>query len=40
VDECSSLIPGGWDSKDDAMLLLAVFFHGCPITTEAWQGGR
>ena len=30
-------IPGGWDSRDDAMLLVAVFYHGSPNTTEAWQ---
>ena len=30
-------IPGGWDSKDDGMLLLGVFYHGAPATTEGWQ---
>jgi|AntAceMinimDraft_12_1070368.scaffolds.fasta_scaffold48310_3 hypothetical protein len=30
-------IPGGWDSRDDALLLIGVFFHGAPATTEAWQ---
>lgn len=30
-------IPGGWDSRDDAMLLIGVFLHGAPVTTEAWQ---
>ena len=30
-------IPGGWDSRDDAMLLVGVFYHGAPVTTEAWQ---